>query len=45
MSSANTLLLYVDTQFASPYAMSVFVALHEKHLTFDMRTVDLAQHA
>jgi glutathione S-transferase len=45
MSSANALLLYTDAQFASPYAMSVFVALHEKHLTFDMRTVDLAQHA
>ncbi|EIM98148.1 glutathione S-transferase [Paraburkholderia hospita] len=45
MSSANSLLLYVDAQFASPYAMSVFVALHEKHLTFDMRTVDLGRHA
>ncbi|WP_176053013.1 glutathione transferase [Paraburkholderia caribensis] len=45
MSSANSLLLYVDAQFASPYAMSVFVALHEKRLTFDMRTVDLGRHA
>jgi glutathione S-transferase len=25
--------------------MSVFVALHEKRLTFDMRTVDLGRHA
>jgi glutathione S-transferase len=34
--------LYVDAQFASPYAMSVFVALHEKQLAFDMLPVDLA---
>ncbi|MFZ6779470.1 glutathione transferase [Undibacterium sp. Ji83W] len=40
--------LYVDSQFTSPYAMSVFVALHEKGLDFDLLTVDLeadAQHA
>ncbi|MBI1773316.1 MAG: glutathione transferase [Burkholderiales bacterium] len=40
--------LYVDSQFASPYAMSVFVTLHEKGLDFDLLTVDLeadAQHA
>ena len=36
------LLLYVDTQFASPYAMSAFVALHEKSLPFEIATVDLA---
>jgi glutathione S-transferase len=34
--------LYVDAQFASPYAMSVFVALHDKQLAFDMLPVDLA---
>jgi len=34
--------LYVDAQFASPYAMSVFVALHEKQLGFEMTPVDLA---
>lgn len=34
--------LYVDTQYASPYAMSVFVALHEKCLPFEVVTVDLA---
>ena len=45
MSSVNSLLLYVDAQYASPYAMSVFVALHEKHLTFDMHTVDLGCQA
>lgn len=33
--------LYVDSQFASPYAMSAFVALHEKGLSFDITTVDL----
>ncbi|WP_454906359.1 glutathione transferase [Variovorax gossypii] len=34
--------LYVDAQFASPYAMSVFVALHEKQIDFEMVPVDLA---
>lgn len=38
----NTLRLFVDTQFASPYAMSVFVALSEKGLSFDLTTVNLA---
>ena len=33
--------LYVDSTFASPYAMSVFVTLVEKKLDFDLRTVDL----
>ncbi|KWU47952.1 glutathione transferase [Pseudomonas palleroniana] len=33
--------LYVDAQFTSPYAMSVFVSLHEKGLAFDTRTLDL----
>ena len=37
--------LYVDAQFASPYAMSVFVALHEKALPFEMVTVDLGAAA
>ena len=36
------MLLYVDAQYASPYAMSVFVALQEKQLPFRMRTIDLA---
>ena len=39
------LLLYVDAQFASPYAMSAFVALHEKALPFRITTVDLATNA
>ncbi len=34
--------LYVDSQYTSPYAMSVFVALKEKQLPFDVVTVDLA---
>ena len=40
--------LYVDTHYASPYALSVFVALHEKGLPFAVTTLDLssgAQHA
>jgi glutathione S-transferase len=38
----KTLRLYVDAQFASPYAMSAFVALSEKGLSFEVTTVDLA---
>lgn len=34
--------LYVDSQFASPYAMSVFVTLQEKSLSFAIKTLDLA---
>src|SRR3954453_14043600 len=36
------MLLYADSQFTSPYAMSAFVALAEKHLSFEVRTLDLA---
>jgi glutathione S-transferase len=36
------MLLYVDSQFASPYAMSAFVSLREKRLSFDVETVDLS---
>lgn len=35
-------LLYVDSKYSSPYAMSVFVTLHEKGLPFDLLTIDLA---
>lgn len=35
------LLLHVDAQYASPYAMSVFVSLTEKRLPFQVKTVDL----
>lgn len=33
--------LYVDLQFASPYAMSAFVTLTEKGIPFEIQTVDL----
>jgi glutathione S-transferase len=36
------MLLYVDANFASPYALVAFVSLLEKGLTFDIKTVDLA---
>lgn len=35
------MLLYVDAQYTSPYAMSAFVALTEKAVPFELRTVDL----
>ena len=38
-------LLYVDSQYLSPYAMSVFVTLTEKQLPFELRTVDLESGA
>ncbi|SDY11937.1 Glutathione S-transferase [Collimonas sp. OK242] len=41
----SRLRLYTDAQFASPYAMSVFVALDEKRLPFDLSTVDLGSNA
>lgn len=44
MPTAN-LLLYVDAKFVSPYAMSAFVALHEKGLPFEIKTIDLAANA
>lgn len=43
--SAADLLLYTDSRFCSPYAMSVFVALHEKGLPFEISTVDLVAKA
>jgi glutathione S-transferase len=39
------MLLYADSQFTSPYAMSAFVALTEKQLSFELRTLDLAAGA
>ncbi|WP_348946553.1 glutathione transferase [Chitinibacter sp. FCG-7] len=44
----NSLHLYVDQLYTSPYAMSVFVALTVKQIPFTLHTVDLAagaQHA
>ncbi|BAY28034.1 glutathione S-transferase domain protein [Calothrix sp. NIES-2100] len=43
--SSTSLLLYVDSQYVSPYAFSAFVSLHEKALPFDIQTVDLAANA
>jgi glutathione S-transferase len=37
----DSLILHVDTAFASPYAMSVFVTLVEKKLPFSLELVDL----
>jgi len=37
----SRLRLYVDAQFSSPYAMSVFVALREKGIEFEMSPIDL----
>ena len=41
----DTLTLFVDAQYASPYAMSAFVALSVKPLPFELRTVDLGAAA
>ena len=38
---SDSLALFVDAQYASPYAMSAFVALTVKQLPFELRTVDL----
>ncbi|MEB3100006.1 MULTISPECIES: glutathione transferase [Achromobacter] len=35
------LTLYVDSLFLSPYAMSVYIALTEKQLPFEVRPIDL----
>lgn len=40
--SSNAFTLYVDSQYSSPYAMSVFVALTEKAQAFDLKKLDLA---
>ena len=42
---SESLTLYVDAQYASPYAMSAFVALSVKQLPFELRTVDLSSAA
>ncbi|GGY12216.1 glutathione transferase [Pseudoduganella dura] len=35
------MLLFADAQYTSPYAMSVFVALTEKRIPFELKTIDL----
>jgi len=37
----SSLTLYVDSNYVSPYAMSAFVALKEKQLPFELKTVNL----
>ena len=39
------MLLYVDANFASPYALVAFVSLIEKGLEFGIEPLDLASHA
>jgi glutathione S-transferase len=39
------MLLHVDANFASPYALVAFVSLLEKGLTFEIETVDLVARA
>ena len=39
------MLLYVDRNFASPYALVAFVSLLEKGLKFDLEALDLAVKA
>jgi glutathione S-transferase len=39
------MLLYVDANFASPYALVAFVSLIEKGLAFDIDTLDLVARA
>lgn len=39
--SQTPFVLYADSLFTSPYAMSVFVALLEKGLPFEIKTLDL----
>ncbi len=34
--------LYVDSQYASPWALAVFVGLREKGVSFELQTLDLA---
>ena len=43
--SSSSFTLFTDAHFISPYAMSAFVALTEKQIKFELRTVDLTlQH-
>jgi glutathione S-transferase len=37
----GSLILYVDSKYTSPYAMSVYVTLTEKGIPFEIKTVDL----
>jgi glutathione S-transferase len=39
------MLLYVDSNFASPYALVAYVSLVEKGLTFDVKTLEIFANA
>jgi glutathione S-transferase len=39
----SDLLLYVDSQFESPWAMSAFVALEEKGVPYELKTLSLSK--
>jgi len=39
------MLLYVDSNFASPYALPAYVSLIEKGLTFDVKPLELFANA
>ncbi len=41
--SSSSLVLYTDSRFVSPFAMSVFITLQEKGLAFDIKTLDLTR--
>jgi len=41
-NTKDTIRLYVDAKYTSPYAMSAYVALLEKGVQFEVVTVDLA---
>lgn len=38
------MILYVDANYLSPYAMSAYVALREKDLAFELRLLDLRKY-
>lgn len=42
LDKKDTIRLYVDAKYTSPYAMSAYVALLEKGVQFELVTVDLA---
>ncbi len=45
MRLGEPMLLYVDSNFASPYALVSFVSLLEKGMSFDIEALDLSAHA
>ncbi len=41
--AADNITLYSDSRFTSPYVMSVYVALVEKDIPFELKTIDLSE--